>query len=124
MPVTDAELATLAERHDIITLGMRADEARRARHGLRTRFVRVAEVPASPGTPIVVPPAAGEVRIGGTPSSRAAALARVREVLAAAGRVPVSAYALHDLEQLAAAERVTLRALLEELCAAGLELIA
>jgi aminodeoxyfutalosine synthase len=64
------------------------------------------------------------MRIDGTPASRAAAVERVREVGRAAGAVPLSAYSLADLEQLAARERVTLRALLEELCAAGLELVA
>jgi aminodeoxyfutalosine synthase len=38
--------------------------------------------------------------------------------------VPLSAFSLADLEQLAGLERVTLRALLEELQAAGLELVA
>ncbi len=38
--------------------------------------------------------------------------------------IPVSGFSLADLEQLALSESVTLRALLEELCAAGLELVA
>jgi aminodeoxyfutalosine synthase len=38
--------------------------------------------------------------------------------------VPVSGFSLADLEQLAGRERVTLRALLEDLRAAGLELVA
>ena len=65
MPVTDAELSSLATSHDIITLGMLADEARRARHGTRTTFVRVANVFAEPGQPVDAPPAAGEIRIAG-----------------------------------------------------------
>ncbi len=67
---------------------------------------------------------AGEVRIVGTPASRNAAVARVIEVVAASGSVPVSGFSLADLEQLAGQERVTLRALLEELRGAGLELVA
>ena len=39
-------LTRLAAGHDIITLGMHADEARRARHGAKTTFLRVAEVSA------------------------------------------------------------------------------
>ena len=124
MSVSNAELTALAATHDIITLGMQADEVRRARHGTRTTFVRVAEVDAVPGTPVEIPPAAGEVRITGTPASRPSALARIREVSAAAGRVPISGFSLADLEQLASREQMTLRALLEELRAAGLELIA
>ena len=41
-----------------------------------------------------------------------------------AGRIPLSGFSLADLEQLAARETVTLRSLLEELRAAGLELVA
>jgi aminodeoxyfutalosine synthase len=124
MAVTDAELATLATTHDIISLGMLADDERRRRHGAATTFVRVARIAAEPGSPVQVPSAAGEVRIDGAPASRAAAVARVREAASAVGAVPLSGYSLADLEQLAARESVTLRALLEELRGAGLELVA
>jgi len=125
MTVSDVELAALATTHDIINLGMLADGERRRRHSTRTTFVRVARVPAAPGAPVPVPAAAGELRIEGAPSSRAAAIQRVREVIAAAaGTVPISGYSLADLEQMAAREGVTLRSLLEELRAAGLELVA
>ncbi|HUR33179.1 MAG TPA: hypothetical protein VM032_05245 [Vicinamibacterales bacterium] len=124
MTVTDTELATFASSHDIIALGVAADDARRQRHGARTTFVRVAEVSAVPGAAVDIPPAAGEVRIVGVPPSRAAAAERVREVVAAAGSVPVSAFALDDLEQLAAADQVPLRSLLEDLARVGLELLA
>jgi aminodeoxyfutalosine synthase len=117
-------LTSLASSRDIIAIGMMADEARRARHGTATTFVRVADVGAEPGAPIDVPPAAGEVRIVGVPTDRQTAAARVSEVAAAAGSVPVSGFSLADLEQLAGRERVTLRALLEDLRAAGLELVA
>ena len=124
MTVSDLELATLATTHDIINLGMLGDGERRRRHGTLTTFVRVASVSAVPGAPVHVPGAAGELRIEGAPSSRAAAIERVREVAAAAGAVPVSGYSLADLEQMAARESVTLRSFLEDLCAAGLELVA
>lgn len=124
MPVSDAELTSLAASHDIISLGMRADEARRARHGARTTFVRVAQISAELNQPVDIPATAGEIRIVGAPVSRIAALERVREVIAAANDVPVSAFSLADLEALAAREQITLRLLLEELHAANLELIA
>ena len=124
MTVTDTELTTLAASHDIITLGMAADEARRDRHATRATFVRVLDVDAAPGGPVVAPPSAGEVRIVGVPTSVAAACARVREVVAAAGTTPVSGFSLDDLEQLAGTEKVPLRALLEDLHRAGLEQIA
>ena len=124
MTVTDAELSSLAASHDIISVGVAADEARRQRHGARTTFVRVADVDAAPGEPIVIPPSAGEVRIVGVPASPDAAVQRVRDVVAAAGAVPVSAFSLADLEQLAAANQMPLRRLLEDLRQAGLELVA
>ena len=52
MPVSDTDLSTLAASHDIITLGMQADAVRRERHGVRTTFVRVADVASEPGAPI------------------------------------------------------------------------
>jgi len=124
MPVSDTELTSLAASHDIISLGMRADEARRARHGTRTTFVRVAHMTAEARQPVDVPATAGEVRITGVPVSRSAAIERVHEVVAATTGIPVSAFSLADLEALAAREQITLRQLLEELRAAGLELIA
>ena len=121
--LSDKDIAALAATHDIIELGMRADEVRRSLHGLRTTFVRVADVPVEGALP-AVPASAGEIRIVGTPATREAAVERVRAVAAAAGGRPLSAFSLADLERMAAVERITLRALLEELCAAGLELVA
>ena len=124
MAVSDVELDALATTHDIINLGMLADGERRRRHGTRTTFVRVASVSAALRAPVPVPVSAGELRIEGVPASRAAAIERVREVAAAAGMVPISGYSLADLERMAARESVTLRSLLEDLRAAGLELVA
>jgi aminodeoxyfutalosine synthase len=128
MTVSDGDLATLATTHDIISLGMLADGERRRRHGTRTTFVRVEKVSASPSDAreplVVLRQGAGELRIEGTPGSRAQALERVRAAATIAGPIPLSGYSLADLESLAAIEKVTLRALLEDLRAAGLELIA
>ena len=124
MPVTDADLSTLAASHDIINLGMLADSVRRERHGVRTTFVRVADVASEVGAPMVWPEGTGEVRIVGVPATLADALARVSEVVFQGKGVPVSAFSLADLEQLAAREQVTLRSILEDLHAAGLDLVA
>jgi len=124
MSVSDHELSGLASSYDIIAIGMAADEVRRARHGVRTTFVRVAEVSAVTGAPATGPATAGEIRVTGVPASTADAIARVREVCASAGSVPVSAFSLSDLEQLAGRENATLRSILEELRGVGLELVA
>jgi aminodeoxyfutalosine synthase len=124
MNVSAADLSALVASHDIISLGMAADEARRARHGTTTTYVRVADVDAAPGTAPSIPTGAGEIRITGTPATKAVAIQRVSEVVAVASAKPVSGYSLADLEVLAAQERITLRDLLEQLRAAGLELVA
>ena len=124
MPVSDAELSTLAASHDIISIGMQADEVRREKHGNRTTFVRVADVVCDGDALLSWPEAAGEVRIVGVPATRTRALARTREVVERAKGVPVSAFSLADLEQLAARDGVTLREVLEELRAVGLDLVA
>ena len=124
MAVSEQELTSLAATHDIISLGMLADEVRRQRHGARTTFVRVADVAVDADAPIAIPPAAGEVRIVGAPRQRAVAVERVTRVASAAHGAAVSGFSLADLELLAAREGVTLRAVLEELRAAGLELVA
>ena len=124
MPVSDEELTQLSASHDIISLGVLADEVRRARHGGRTTFLRVAAIAADAGAPIAFSPAAGEICIIGTPASRAAAIERVRQVASVAGGIALSGFSLADLEQVSVTEGITLRALLEDLRAAGLELIA
>jgi aminodeoxyfutalosine synthase len=124
MPAIDAELTALAHSHDIISIGVRADDVRRQRHGTKATFVRVATVAADLGAPIARPRAAGELRIVGRPASRAAAVDRVRDVTAVAAGTPVTGFSLADLEALSAREGMTLRALLEELRAAGLDLVA
>jgi len=122
--ISAAELTSLATTHDIISIGMLADDVRRERHGTKTTFVRVATTTADAGAPVSRPPAAGELRIVGVPVSLAAAVERVREVGAAASGAAVSGFSLADLEALSARDGRPLRALLEELRAAGLELVA
>src|SRR4051812_21351485 len=124
MSPSDQELSGLAASSDIIAIGMAADDVRRGLHGLNTTFVRVADVIAAADGELQWPPASGEIRIVGEPASRAAAVSRVENVCAAARGVPVSAFSLSDLEQLAARDGATLRTFLEERRAAGLELVA
>jgi aminodeoxyfutalosine synthase len=105
---------------------MLADDVRKRRHGVRTTFVRVAAMPVTAEAGEAASPLAGEVRIVGMPASRAAAVERVEQVAAAisASGIPLSGFSLADLEALSAREGITLRALLEELHAAGLELVS
>ena len=95
-PLTAADAEALAASYDIVTLGMIADELRRARHGRRTTFVRVADVdlPLEAEEPVAWPPSAGEVRIRGPFPGIESATAAVSLVIAAAGDVPVTAFSL------------------------------
>jgi aminodeoxyfutalosine synthase len=115
---------TLAASPDIISLGMLADEVRRARHGARTTFVRVADVSINGSEAPAWPSAAGELRLTGKAESLIGAVTRVRQVAATAHEVALSGFSLADLEELAGREGITLRSVLEQLRAAGLELVA
>ena len=93
------DMAALAATTDILTLGTLADEARRRRHAAEVTYVRVADVdlPAANDAP-VIPPAAREVRVRASASTLAPRLHALHEIVKAAGRVPVSACSLADLE--------------------------
>jgi hypothetical protein len=122
--LTEGEIASVDAIQDLLGIGRGAEEFWRGNHGTRTTFLRVADISAAAGSVPSWPAAAGEIRIVGTPTGRQAAVSRVREVSALAHGIPVSGFSLADLERLAMSDGVTLRALLEELCAAGLELVA
>lgn len=117
--ITLSDAARLMSGHNLIAIGVQADEARRARHQDRTTFIRVVHVPFDASAVPQVPPDAGELRIDGTPRDLAHAVARIAAVVAASGSVPVTALALHDLAGLGNPADVAIR-----LKRAGLALIA
>jgi aminodeoxyfutalosine synthase len=120
----DEAQAILSDRN-LIAVGVRGDEARRARHGAKTTFVRVLELHTD-----VVPGAlphgasAGEVRITGTPPSVAAAIATVKAARTLAGETPLTAFSLADLLELAGGMTASLTDLAARLAAAGLGIVA
>jgi aminodeoxyfutalosine synthase len=125
--LSEADWARLTGSHDLIALGMAADTARRRRHDDRVTFVQVLEVPLDPRDPLdsdaleaPIPPPTGEVRVTGCPDSSAAAVAAVRTTVARAGAVPVTGFALADLEDVAGHDRSRLRDVLGALREAGL----
>jgi aminodeoxyfutalosine synthase len=124
--LTDEEVRAIDATHDIITVGMLADEVRRARHGKLTTFVRVAEIAAAAGpeTLAAIPRAAGELRITGAPERLDEAASAVSRVAAAAGGRPVSGFALPELLACAAREGRPLEDVLAALRDVGLELVA
>jgi aminodeoxyfutalosine synthase len=122
--LTEAETNELAGANDIIGLGMLAEEVRRRRHGDRVTFLRVAHVTlVTAADAESIPGAPGEVRLRDSPASIEAASAGVRAAIARAGNIPVSAFALGDLDKLAHRVGVPLSECLKELKRAGLEQI-
>lgn len=128
------DAARLLDTQDLIAVGVLADEARRRLRGDRVTFLRVLEVPAEGPVPPIAPDT-GELRIAGLPDSEPL-LARIRQVVARAGNVPVSAGSLHEISGAyakrmkdagatsvaeAAVDRLLNRSVIDEVRAAGLE---
>lgn len=121
-----ADIDALIETHDLLSLGTLADTRRRALHGNRATFVRVAEVPADGdlGSQPQIPEAAGEVRIVGHPTDLDQAVMVTQQVVAAAGGTPVTGFALDELEAMSGGDSQRLVEALMALRSAGLALIA
>jgi aminodeoxyfutalosine synthase len=92
------EGAAVLGSHDLIAIGMMADEVRRRLHGAATTFLRVFEmhVDAVPAT-LPAGVAAGEFRIVGVPASPDAAVAAVTAAKRLAGDVFLTGFSLTDL---------------------------
>lgn len=120
------DAAALAGTSDLVALGALADERRRALRGDRVTFVRVLEIDADAGGTgrDGVPPRAGEVRLVGRPTGVGAAVAAVRRLHEAAGRTPVTGFALEDLVDMCRADASAVRETLGALREAGLARVA
>lgn len=122
-PPAPDHLRALLDQHDLVRIGMLADQARRRRHGTTVTFVRVAEVAPADVQSASWPASAGEVRLVGVPASAEDAVALASALVARAGTVPVTAWSLEDLERLAPAPGA-LVSLVEQLHDAGVAAIA
>ncbi|HEX2445508.1 MAG TPA: hypothetical protein VHJ77_16300 [Vicinamibacterales bacterium] len=101
---TAADARAFLANPNLIEVGVRADDARRAKHRDRVTFVRVIEVPLGGRVPATLP-AAGEVRITGIPESADQIEATARAlagVVSGSSRTSLTGFALHDLEELGA----------------------
>ena len=121
--LVEAELAEL-QSADVLSLGMLADEVRRARVGTTVTFARVHEVAL--GTAVAaVPPAATEVRIGGVPGSLDEAIRLIRRVRdCMSGRQKLTGFSLIDLAARARAGWGPLSTVLASLKGAGLDAVS
>jgi aminodeoxyfutalosine synthase len=120
--LTAGEIQELATTHDILAVGMLADEARRRVHGKRVTFARVACCAYDKPLAEAVPPAAREVRLTGAPPSLDVALSAVHAAKAVAGDRVVSGFSMVDLVALASGP--PLKTVLQKLRDAGLSSIA
>jgi hypothetical protein len=123
--MTVAEAQEVLDTPNLIAIGVRADEARKARHGDRVTFVRVLDVPVSGPVPTAIPREAGEVRITGRPESLAQVESQIKNLVVSgfswtrASGPTLTGFALHDLEHLGA-----LSVVMSRLKESGLEMIA
>ena len=119
------EAQAILDSPDLITIGARADEDRRRRHGTRTTFGRVFEIHID-AIPAALPASisAGEVRLTGRPPSIDAAVAAASQARTLAGAVPLTGFSVADLWELAGGSAPTLRDAAARLSAAGLQAIA
>jgi aminodeoxyfutalosine synthase len=120
--LTSDDIQQFAATHDILALGMLADEVRRHAHGTRVTFVRVACCAHDKPIAEAVPPAAREVRLTGTPASLDVALTAVHAARSVAGDRVLSGFSMPDLQTLAQGH--SLKHVLHKLREAGLTSIA
>jgi aminodeoxyfutalosine synthase len=97
-PLTDADASLIVDSHDLIAIGMMADDVRRRLHGTRTTFCRVFEMHVdAPVSSLPRGLSAGEIRLVGAPSSLDAACAAAAQARGLAGGTPLSGFSLDDL---------------------------
>ena len=115
----------LTTGHDLIALGVAADEARRRRHADRVTFVETVSVQLdarNAGWPAEATP--GEVRLCGTPTGTAAAVEAVRRAVERADGVPVTGFRIGDLERLCDHDQTRLGELLVMFREAGMAMVS
>src|SRR5438552_3641508 len=117
-PLLPESIRELAKAPDIFPLGMLADAWRRRLHGTRATYVRVAVCAFDASFADAVPVAAGEIRIGGHPSSLDVATSAVQAARAVAGTRAVSGFSWSDVVGYAG-EGTTIAQVLRDLRQAG-----
>jgi aminodeoxyfutalosine synthase len=122
---TEADAEVLASTYDIVSLGIVADDVRRARHGTRTTFLRVASLSAAAAreSDVTWPPSAREVRLEGRFVDIEQAREAVRAVAMAGAAITIAAFSLADLEEAASGDVLQVRRWIDALRDAGLHLI-
>ncbi|MGH9374000.1 MAG: hypothetical protein ACRD15_20995 [Vicinamibacterales bacterium] len=97
-PVQIDEASVVAGSHDLIAIGMMADDVRRQLHGTEATFLRVFEMHVDAvGAALPSTVSAGELRIVGQPASFAVACAAVAAARRIAGQLLLTGFSLTDL---------------------------
>ncbi len=122
--LTPTEITELAATPDILPLGMLADAVRRRLHDTRVTYLRVASCAVDePFSGTILPVAARELRLTGTPASLKVAVTAITQAKAVAGGRVVSGFSWSVIEALSRNDGTVSR-VLEELRLAGLDALA
>jgi len=120
--VTREEAEVLLANPDLIAIGMKGEEARKALTGELVTYGRVLVVTVAPGPRDTSE--AGEIRLLDRPASFDEAVSLVREARTLAGELPLTAFSLADLLALAGNDHLALAEGSQALREAGLESVA
>jgi aminodeoxyfutalosine synthase len=115
------EITELAATHDILSLGMLADAARRRLHGTQVTYLRVERWALDRVSGDAISAAAREIRVTGAPETLGAAVSAVQTAKAVAGDRSVAGLSWPDIERLASNGSIPRHQVLADLHAAGLE---
>src|SRR5215469_10319910 len=117
--VTPDEARAVAACPDLLIVGVLGETVRKALHGDRVTFARVALVDGAT-LPAAGRGAATEVRLMGQPASVADACARVAMARALADGATLTGFSLADLLALAGHDHISMSDLVRQLAEAGL----
>jgi aminodeoxyfutalosine synthase len=120
--LTPEEIHDLATTPDILSLGMLADTLRRRLHDTRVTFLRVEEVTVDQASSAIVPAAAREARLAGSPANVDDALAAIEKIKSVSGNRTVAGFSWVDVERWSTGASVG--HVLTRLRTAGLDAIA
>lgn len=111
VPLEEDDALALWRTHDLVRLGMLADEARRRRQGGVTTYVRVADVALADVGRAEWPETSGEIRVTATAAALNAQVAAIEGLVKRAGAVPVTVGHLEEFAVLGSSYAPSLRRL-------------
>jgi hypothetical protein len=119
-PLPREALGDLAASPDILAAGMLADAQKRVAHGRQVTYLRLAERDVA-GTAAEIEPAAGELRLTGSPATVDDAVAAIESARALVGERTLSGFSWSDVVRLAGLQGQPIEVVLKTLRAGGLD---